>query len=176
MKTLFGEPMQAAYVVRDIEASTNEWTRSLGVGPWFYAEHFALTNYRYRGRPTAGPVISVAQTYHGATQIELIQVRPGGGDNLYQETLDRGLYGIHHVAVMEPEFDRTYKKALAAGFRPVHEGDTYRGRLVYFENASIPDALIELIEATPDRIRIYGRMKETSAAWDGKDPVRTTWP
>jgi Glyoxalase/Bleomycin resistance protein/Dioxygenase superfamily len=74
MKTLFGEPMQIAYVVRDIEASVNEWTRSLGVGPWFYAEHFALTNYRYRGRPTAGPVISVAQTYHGMTQIELIQV------------------------------------------------------------------------------------------------------
>lgn len=176
MTLVFSRPMQIGYVVNDIETSMREWTKSKGIGPWFYAERFALTGYRYRGKKTAGPVVSVAQSYVHDMQIELIQVRPGGGANLYEEFLAKAERGIHHWACMVPNFDAAYERASAAGMKPAHEGDTYRGRLAYFENESVPDALIELIEATPERVRIFDRMRELAAGWDGLDPIRTTWP
>ena len=36
MSRFFGEIRQAGYVVPDIEAAMDYWSRELGVGPWFY--------------------------------------------------------------------------------------------------------------------------------------------
>jgi hypothetical protein len=50
MSRFFGEIRQAGYVVRDIEAAMDYWSRVLGVGPWFYNERVPIENYTYRGQ------------------------------------------------------------------------------------------------------------------------------
>ena len=49
MSRLFGEMRQIGIVVRDIEAAMDHWSRVNGVGPWFYTDKLAVTEFSYRG-------------------------------------------------------------------------------------------------------------------------------
>src|SRR5690606_38970906 len=74
MSSLFGEIRQLGYVVRDIEAAMAFWSRTLGVGPWYYNPRVPIENYRYRGEAHE-PHNSVALANSGFVQVELIQCR-----------------------------------------------------------------------------------------------------
>ena len=50
MSRFFGDIRQAGYVVADIEAAMDYWSRELGIGPWFYNPRVPIVNYRYRGK------------------------------------------------------------------------------------------------------------------------------
>ncbi|MCH3703152.1 VOC family protein, partial [Campylobacter lari] len=58
----------------DIEAAMDYWSRTLGVGPWFYNPKVPIVNYRYDGTPYE-PHNSVALANSGFVQVELIQTR-----------------------------------------------------------------------------------------------------
>ena len=49
MSRLFGELRQVGIVVRDIEAAMKHWVEVCGVGPWFYTDKLAVTEFSYRG-------------------------------------------------------------------------------------------------------------------------------
>ena len=49
MSRFFGQIRQAGYVVPDIEAAMDYWSRVLGVGPFFYNPKVPIKNYRYKG-------------------------------------------------------------------------------------------------------------------------------
>jgi hypothetical protein len=64
---------------------------------------------------------------------------------------------MQHFAVWPEDYDATYEKALAAGFRVCQEGDlTGWGRFVYFANEDHPGTVVELSHFTP--------------AWRSNDP------
>ena len=50
MSRFFGEIRQLGYVVPDIEAAMDYWTRTLGVGPFFYNPKVPIKNYQYKGQ------------------------------------------------------------------------------------------------------------------------------
>ena len=52
MSRLFGEMRQVGIVVRDVEAAMKHWIEVCGVGPWFYAEKIAFTEFHYPARAT----------------------------------------------------------------------------------------------------------------------------
>ena len=74
MSRFLGEIRQLGYVVHDIEAAMDYWSRTLGVGPWFYNPKVPIENYRYRGE-SHQPHNSVALANSGFVQVELIQTR-----------------------------------------------------------------------------------------------------
>src|SRR5918997_314367 len=74
MSRFLGEIRQAGYVVDDIEAAMDYWSRVLGIGPFFYKERVPIENYTYRGK-SYEPHNSVALANSGPLQIELIQTR-----------------------------------------------------------------------------------------------------
>ena len=49
MSILFGPIRQMGYVVQDIEAAMQHWTRVLRIGPFYYAESAPIHENRYRG-------------------------------------------------------------------------------------------------------------------------------
>ena len=53
MSVFFGEIRQLGYVVPDIEAAMDYWSRVLGVGPFFYAPRVPVVNFIYRGEPSS---------------------------------------------------------------------------------------------------------------------------
>jgi len=67
--------MQNAFVVTDLDAALDHWTRVMGVGPFFVFERVEFAEIWYRGQSALDIDLSVAIGYWGDLQIELIRQR-----------------------------------------------------------------------------------------------------
>jgi Glyoxalase/Bleomycin resistance protein/Dioxygenase superfamily len=175
MSLLFGPLRQMGYVVRDIEGAMRHWIDVCGVGPWFYAERLPLTAFSYRGARHDGIHLSVALANSGDVQLELIQQRcetPSMG----RDFLAAGHEGLQHWSSWPEDYDLLYQRALANGYVIGQEGDSPRGRFVYFADEGHPGTVIEMAELTPARRRIFDQIREAARDWDGTDPIRRQWP
>lgn len=172
MSRFFGEIRQVAYLVPDIEAAMDHWSRVLGVGPWFYNPKVPIRNYHYRGERYE-PHNSVALANAGALQIELLQTR-NDVPSMYRDFLRAGHQGVQHVAYWTEDFDADLARAQSAGFNVCMGGEVgERGRFVYFEDrAALPGTTIELSEVAGPKGRMFKMIRDASEQWDGRDAVR----
>jgi catechol 2,3-dioxygenase-like lactoylglutathione lyase family enzyme len=172
MSRFFGEIRQVAYLVPDIDAAMDHWSRVLGVGPWYYNPHVPIRNYHYRGQHYE-PHNSVALANAGALQIELLQTR-NDVPSMYRDFQRAGHQGVQHVAYWTESFDADLARAEAAGFRVCMGGEVgANGRFVYFEDRSaLPGTTIELSEVAGPKGRLFKLIREAAVNWDGRDPVR----
>ena len=175
MSRLFGACRQIGIVVRDIEAAMQHWSEVCGVGPWFYAEKLAITEFSYRGQRQNDLHISVALANAGEVQLELIQQRCDT-PSMYQDFLNAGREGMQHWSSWPADYDAKLKQALASGYTIGQQGDSPRGRFVYLWNEGHPGTVIEMADLTPGRDRIFAGVREAALNWDGRDPVRLAWP
>ncbi len=172
MSRFFGEIRQVAYLVPDIEAAMDHWSRVLGVGPWYYNPRVPIRNYHYRGERHE-PHNSVALANAGALQIELLQPR-NDVPSMYRDFLRAGHQGVQHVAYWTEQFDADLARAQAAGFTVCMGGEVGdNGRFVYFEDRSgLPGSTIELSEVAGPKGRLFKLIRDAAVDWDGRDPVR----
>ena len=172
MSRFFGEIRQVAYMVPDIEAAMDHWSRVMGIGPWFYNPKVPIRNYHYRGQRYE-PHNSVALANSGALQIELLQPR-NDVPSMYRDFLLAGFTGVQHVAYWTGQFDADLERAHAAGFEVCMGGEVgENGRFVYFEDRSgLPGTTIELSEVAGPKGRLFKLIREAAQDWDGHDPVR----
>lgn len=172
MSRFFGEIRQVAYLVPDIEAAMDHWSRVLGVGPWYYNPRVPIRNYHYRGERHE-PHNSVALANAGALQIELLQPR-NDVPSMYRDFLRAGHQGVQHVAYWTEQFDADLARAQAAGFTVCMGGEVGdNGRFVYFEDRSgLPGTTIELSEVAGPKGRLFKLIRDAAVGWDGRDPVR----
>jgi len=171
LSVFFGEIRQLGYVVPDIEAAMDYWSRVLGVGPFFYAERVPVVNFTYRGAPSS-PVTSVALANSGAVQVELIQQR-NDAPTMYRDFVAAKGSGLQHVAYWTQNFDADMARLSARGFKVGMGGEVgARGRFVYFETEYHPGAVIELSEVEGPKGRMFDLIRNAAAGWDGSDPVR----
>lgn len=172
MSRFFGEIRQVAYLVPDIEAAMDHWSRVLGVGPWYYNPRVPIRNYHYRGERHE-PHNSVALANAGALQIELLQPR-NDVPSMYRDFLRAGHQGVQHVAYWTEQFDADLARAQAAGFSVCMGGEVGdNGRFVYFEDRSgLPGTTIELSEVAGPKGRLFKLIRDAAVGWDGRDPVR----
>ena len=172
MSRFLGEIRQLGYVVPDIEAAMNYWSRVLGVGPWFYNPKVPIVNYRYRGEAHQ-PHNSVALANSGALQVELIQTR-NDVPSMYRDFLTAGNTGLQHVAYWTESYDADLARLTAQGFKPVMSGEVgERGRFIYFDTEYHPGTVIELSEVAGPKGTMFRMIREASEGWDGRDPVRS---
>ena len=171
MSVFFGEIRQLGYVVPDIEAAMDYWSRVLGVGPFFYAERVPVVNFTYRGAPSS-PVTSVALANSGPVQVELIQQR-NDAPTMYRDFVQAKGSGLQHVAYWTQNFDADMARLTARGFKVGMGGEVgARGRFVYFETEYHPGAVIELSEVEGPKGKMFDLIRNAAAGWDGSDPVR----
>jgi len=175
MSRFFGQIRQAGYVVRDIEAAMDYWSRELGIGPWFYNPKVPIVNYRYDGHPHEVHN-SVALANSGPLQMELIQTR-NDVPSMYRDFLRAGNLGLQHVAYWTEDFDADLERLQARGLTIKMSGEvSERGRFVYFaqgDHAGVhPGTVIELSEVAGPKGKLFRLIREASEGWDGKDPVR----
>jgi hypothetical protein len=171
MSRFFGEIRQAGYVVPDIEAAMDHWSRVLGVGPWFYREKVPIENYTYRGQRYEVHN-SVALANSGPLQMELIQTR-NDAPSMYRDFQKAGNAGLQHVAYWTETFDDDMKRLTAQGFKVVMSGEVgERGRFVYFDTEYHPGTVIELSEVAGPKGKLFRMIREASLGWDGSNPVR----
>jgi catechol 2,3-dioxygenase-like lactoylglutathione lyase family enzyme len=176
MSRFFGEIRQVAYLVPDIEAAMDYWSRVLGVGPWYYNPKVPIVNYTYRGARYE-PHNSVALANAGGLQIELLQIR-NDVPSMYRDFLRAGLKGVQHFAYWTESFDTDLARAEAAGFKVCMGGEVgENGRFVYFETPAaggdaLPGTVIELSEVAGPKGKLFKLIREASLKWDGADPIR----
>jgi len=95
---------QVALVVKDIQATVENYWNILGIGPWeIYSWEAPLVyDRKYHGKPTwAREKIALAQV--GAVQMELVQ--PVEGDSIYQDSLVEHGEGLHHLNFLVDDVD-----------------------------------------------------------------------
>ena len=174
MSRLFGPLRQMGYVVRDVEAAMRHWVEVCGVGPWFYAERMPFTAFRYRGQPHEIRV-SIALANSGDVQLELIQPRDDT-PSMYRDFLAAGREGLQHWSSWPENYDELLERALRDGWTIGQDGDSARGRFVYFLNEGHPGTVIEMADYTPTRRRVFDAVARAAVGWDGSDPIRRQWP
>ncbi|AWJ82446.1 VOC family protein [Azospirillum sp. TSH58] len=171
MSRFFGQIRQAGYVVDDIEAAMDYWSRTLGIGPWFYNERVPIRNYTYRGERYEVHN-SVALANSGPLQMELIQTR-NDAPSMYRDFLKAGRTGLQHVAYWTEDYDADLERLTGQGFKPVMSGEVgEKGRFVYFDTEYHPGTVIELSEVAGPKGKMFDLIRNASLDWDGRDPVR----
>jgi len=171
MSKFFGEIRQLGYVVPDIEAAMDYWSKTLGVGPWFYNPKVPIKNYRYNGE-SHEPHNSVALANSGFVQVELIQTR-NDVPSMYRDFLRAGRTGLQHVAYWTSDYDADLERLQRQGFKPVMSGEVgERGRFIYFDTEYHPGTVIELSEVAGPKGKMFDLIRKSSEGWDGSDPVR----
>ena len=108
-------------------------------------------------------------------KLELIQQRcetPSMG----RDFLAAGHEGLQHWSSWPEDYDLRYQRALANGYVIGQEGDSPRGRFVYFADEGHPGTVIEMADLTPARRRIFDQIRAAAQNWDGTDPIRRQWP
>ncbi len=151
------------------------WIEVCGIGPWFYTDRLPLTGFTYRGQRYDDIHLSIALANSGEVQLELIQQRCER-PSMYREFLAAGHEGMQHWSSWPSDYDLVYQRALSSGYMVGQEGDSARGRFVYFRNEGHPGTVIEMADATPARLRIFDAIRAAARDWDGNDPIRRQWP
>jgi catechol 2,3-dioxygenase-like lactoylglutathione lyase family enzyme len=175
MSRLFGDLRQVGIVVRDIDAAMRHWSTVCGIGPWFYTDRLAVTEFSYRGQRHDGIHLSIALANSGDVQLELIQQRCDT-PSMYRDFLAAGREGMQHWSSWPADYDARLAQALASGYTIGQQGDSPRGRFVYLWNEGHPGTVIEMADLTPARERIFAGIREAARGWDGRDAVRMNWP
>ncbi len=172
MERLFGPVMQNAFVVTDLDAALNHWTRVMGVGPFFQFERVEFAQAWYRGRSVVDMDLTVAIGYWGSLQIELIHQR-NDVPSIYTDFPARQLGGLQHMGVLTDSVARDLGRLKSVGVEAVQQGTTAGGlRFAYVSTDQHPGGMIELIESNPRMLRFFAKMEAAAQEWDGRDPVR----
>jgi catechol 2,3-dioxygenase-like lactoylglutathione lyase family enzyme len=175
MSRAFGPIFQVAYVVEDVEAHIDHWTRVMGVGPFFRFPlplPFAWLEVRGERVPVDAPIYeSVAIAYSGETMIELIQ--PGPAPSTYREFLDAGRKGVHHLGTFTDDYDNQMAAARAAGIGVALEGALPLSRFAYLDTDILfPGTMVEIIEPRPSMIELFDGIRAACRDWDGRERIR----
>jgi hypothetical protein len=166
----FGPIVQMGYLVPDIERAARHWTRTLGVGPFFWIEHTPFTELWYRGqRITADQSAALAQW--GDMQIELVQQhdqRPC----LNNEFVGLARGGLQHLGIMTPSVAADIERHRAQGIEPLQWGAVGEIRFAFLDTGQHDGLVVELIEDVVPIREFFAMIRESARDWDGKDPLR----
>ena len=170
MSRIFGKIAQIGYVVRDIDASIDQWVRR-GVGPWFYVDRVQTDYFLYRGVESELEV-SVAVANSGELQLELIQPR-NDASSAFTEFLDAGHEGAQRVAYWTEDFQQLYDNALSLGYTVTQEEASAANTAA--SPIWTPNTTTEPRSRSPTSAGhrpFFSDIRDAAANWDGTDPIR----
>jgi hypothetical protein len=82
--------------------------------------------------------------------------------------------GLQHVGYGTKNFATDLQRLLDAGYAIGHVGTVAgRGPFVYLLTEGQPGTVVELLDMSGERERIFARIAEATRNWDDKDPIRT---
>ena len=150
---VFTQIMQIGIVVRDLDATIQQYVDEYGIGPW--ERHNELTSdnakdLRIYGQPVA--LWRVAATARvGQVMWELIA--PLDDESIFARFLAEKGGGVQHIAVATPNFD----EAVAAPAQGGHDlvlGGTFSGiRVAYLPTDRDLGVILEIFDGLPDAER-----------------------
>jgi catechol 2,3-dioxygenase-like lactoylglutathione lyase family enzyme len=170
---VLGRRMQIGMVVNDIEAAARFWSERLAVGPWVMFDN-AVDDRRFvhRGRDTR-PETSLALTYAGETQLELI-TQTNDAPSPYLEFLESGREGLHHLEFWPEDYLASCQALERAGFQEltaIYLPDGTKNASYYLGPPAF-GAIVAVVPMTDYRKTYMSAIEQLAAAWDGSRPLR----
>ena len=167
MARKYGPIMQNGYLVEDIDAAAEHWTRAIGVGPFFKITGLKFKELYLRGAP-AKIDMEVALAYWGDMQIELLK-QNCDNETVYSDFRRQKTSGLHHVGVETQDLDGAVAELAALGCPPIWHGEAENGtRFAYVASDHHPGAMLELISLSPPIKEAFKAMKRAAETWDGR--------
>ena len=172
MSRIFGEVRQLGYVVEDIRAALEHWTRIMGVGPFYLLSDREIQNFTYNG--TSYPMLLTgAVAFSGSLQIELIQ-QINDSPSMFREFLEVGGGGLHHLGFWSDDADALCEKVLEMGYVVGQSGEVVQGeRFYYLRTEMHPGTVVEISQVGDLKRQFYSFLQDEATRWDGSDPVRS---
>lgn len=154
--------MQLAFLVKDMDAALELWTEKLNVGPFVVFEK-AMGSRHFIHRGQRSPVdLSLALSYVGETQIELICPRNDAA-SIYSEAVQPGAGGggPHHIAFWPDDMAAAARELKSQGFEevasirsPAGEVDVY-----YFSSPPPLGLMLEIVPMNSSRREYFSKIK-----------------
>jgi hypothetical protein len=161
---------QLGFLVDDLVAAARRWASVFGVGPFHVLPPIEQA-CTYRGADT-GVNLQVAVAQAGPVQIELITQhcdRP----SVFRELALTAKAGFHQLCTVTADYDGKRAFYLDAGYELASELTSADGvRVGYFDTVEDFGFITEVVEQTPQFLKLLAGVAATCAAWDGSDPVR----
>jgi hypothetical protein len=169
--------VQLGFVVTDLYGAAMSWTRRFGIGPWFYWEHLARGDYRFRGKDSAADISTAMADWNGM-QIQLVQQHDDSpSPHIEWLVAHGGAPGLNHIAVAVPDFEAEVLRRTAAGETALSEAGNPVNNVFYHDGDwNLP--AVEFSERRPPSIvpKLYQVVAEAARNWDGTDPWRPMPP
>ena len=166
-----GNVYQIAYVVSNLHESALQWAKITGAGPFSLFENFEFIEPEHNGQATE-LAVSIALGFSGGLCVEIIEQhdeRP----SIYRDWVAAKGYGLHHVAILEPDFPQAIaayqEKGASCVFRAGFGDGT---RLAYLDTRDTLGCYLEIVEFSDFVRDALGAMREAHESWDGQDPLR----
>jgi catechol 2,3-dioxygenase-like lactoylglutathione lyase family enzyme len=160
----YGPINQNAFIVTDIDAAIDYWTRVMRVGPFFKFPKIEFAAGDYRGKPFKAD-FNAAIAYSGDLIIELIKPN---GPSIFQEFLDAGGKGVQHLAAFTDDMTAACAAVEKSGGKRVQGGSFADGSAIaYFDMGGPAPSILEIacLKAGPQGL--FAAIKAAGAAWDG---------
>jgi hypothetical protein len=160
----YGPINQNAFVVPDIDAAIDRWTRIRKVGPFFKFPPIVFEEADYRGRPQV-PDFEAAIAYSGELMIELIKPN---GPSIFKEYLDAGHQGVHHFCAFTDDFEAASSAIEREGGKRLQGGRFADGScLAYFDLGDPAPSILEIAYLMPPVLALFDAIKAAAASWNG---------
>jgi catechol 2,3-dioxygenase-like lactoylglutathione lyase family enzyme len=140
--------VQISYTVRDLDAVTDWFRRTLGVEYFGVTKATAGRDYQVlvRDQPVTVPFsLRTAMGRlgpRGEQEIEIIQ--PMDGPSPYREFLEERGEGLNHVSFLVPDFESAAERMRASGARPLIEFRGHGIRACYFDCRAAGASIVEI--------------------------------
>lgn len=164
--------MQMCWVVPDLQAATEHWLKTTGVGPFFKFDSVSFDEACYRGQPTECPDVSAVMAHAGDIQIELV-CQNDDRASIWRDVVAAGQTGLHHMALYCDDYDANLAAYTNSGLKVAFSGLMMGSRVCWIDACNTLGFMVELLEANPVADSVFGSFKEAAQNWDGSDPIRT---
>jgi methylmalonyl-CoA epimerase len=147
---------QVAIVVKDLEATVENYWTMFGIGPWhFYTYAKPLVKeMSYRGQP-AEYKIRIALSQLGPLRIELIE--PLDDRSIHAEFIKEHGYGVHHFGILVEDMQAALEQAGAAGLDMIQDGSGFGlhgdGHYAYLDTEAALGVTLEFIQRPKARVK-----------------------
>ncbi|MBD3254363.1 MAG: hypothetical protein GF383_04680 [Candidatus Lokiarchaeota archaeon] len=130
---------QLGYVYKDVEKQAKLLESQFSLPKFAFFEN-KDNLFKYRGKETTiSTKIGISRGF--GRQIELIQLLEG--DCIFKEFIEAGQEGLHHFGIFVEDLDSLVEKYKNLGYKIVHEGQTWRQKVTYFDMTKPFGILIE---------------------------------
>lgn len=162
--------LQLAYVVNDVNAAAERWSKTFGVGPFYILNRPQVGNPLYRGKPQKVE-FSAGLAQAGDVHIELIE-QHCDSPSCYRDTIPKGKEGFHHVAVIVDDYEKEVARYANAGFPVASSGEFGPLRFCYVDTSPVLGCMVEVLENLPFIHNYFSSIRKAAETWDGSRPIR----